>query len=244
MGKIVFWVLILQIYLLSAVDDIPSELNINDNRKDFLENTQEDNASSNKKISFFDNDKVDSYFAVTFGLNTCFLSSSTSDYGTYGNKDSYDKVLLGENIGFSWIINNAESSRYGKWFLEYEIGLYYSKEMSDTDNYENLKNSKSVPYIQLSTTNRAVLKLNRIMFFSLGCGSYYGKGVSKEYRGDSYNLLFLTSYRIQNTELELVYKCRPIDVESLFVEGITMGEYTDIAHTTYQVLKLNLKIRF
>ncbi len=40
MGKFVFWVLILQIFLLSAVDDIPSELNINDNRKDFLENTQ------------------------------------------------------------------------------------------------------------------------------------------------------------------------------------------------------------
>ncbi|MBI9030730.1 hypothetical protein JEZ13_01825 [bacterium] len=68
MGKFVFWVLILQISLLSAVDDIPSKLNLNHNKQDYFGNTQEDNGSSNKKISFFDNDKVDSYFAVTFGL--------------------------------------------------------------------------------------------------------------------------------------------------------------------------------
>ncbi len=145
------------------------------------------------------------------------------------------------------LLNNAESSRYDKWFIEHEIGLYYSKEMSDTNNYENLKNSKSVPYIQLTTTNRAVLKLNRIMFFSLGCGSYYGKGVSEDYRGNSYNLLFLTSYRIQNTELELIYKCKPIDLGSIFDQMHNlMGEYPDIpyTYTTYQVLKLNLKIRF
>lgn len=244
MGKIAFWLLILQISLLPAVQANQSKLNIIHNKQDYLENTQEDNGSSNKAISLIDNNKDDSYFAVTLGLNTCFLSSSTDDYGTYGNKDSFDKVLLGENIGFSWIHNNAESSKYSKWFFEDEVGIYYSKEMSDTDNYDKLKISKSVPYIQVSTFRKAVYKLDRIMFLSLGLGFYYGKGVSKDYRGNSYNLLFLTSYRIYNTELELIYKCKPVDVESIFAQGLTMGEYTDIAYTTNQVLKLNLKMRF
>lgn len=79
MGNIAFWILILQISLLSAVQDNQSKLNINNITQEYLENTQEDHGSSNKKISFFNNNKVDSYFAVTFGLNKSFLYSSTND---------------------------------------------------------------------------------------------------------------------------------------------------------------------
>ncbi len=244
MGKIVFWLLILQLSLLSAVQDNSTEVNISNNNNSYLNDTQENNNSSNKKKSFFNNNIVDSFFAVTFGLNTCFLSSSTDDYETYGNKDSFNRVLLGENIGLSWIFNNAKVSKYDKWFYEHEVGLYYSKEMSDTKNYDDLKASKSVPYLQLSQSSRGVYKINRNMFFSLGVGFYYGKGISKEFRRDSFNLFYISSYRINNIELELIYKCRLIDWDSLFIHGITMGEYTDIAYTTNQVLKLNLKMRF
>ncbi len=82
------------------------------------------------------------------------------------------------------------------------------------------------------------------MFLSLGFGFYFGRGISKEFRGDSFNIFYISSYRINNIEFELIYKCRLIDWDSLFIHGITMGEYTDIAYTTNQVLKLNLKMRF
>ncbi len=243
MGKIVFWLLILQLSLLSAVQDKSTEVNISNNNNSYLNDTK-DNASSKKKISFLNHDKFDIYLALTFGLNTCFLSSSTDDYETYGNKDSFNKVLYGENIGFSWILNNAESSSYNKWFLEHEAGVYYSEEMSDTKSYKVLKASKSVPYIQFAESSRAVYEINQNMFLSLGFGFYFGRGISKEFRGDSFNLFYLSSYRINNIELELIYKCRLIDWDSLFIHGITMGEYTDIAYTTNQVLKLNLKMRY
>jgi hypothetical protein len=247
MGKFILLFLILQITLLAG-EQIDTSLAPKENELTTTINYEEQNETNNfangtwqeKFKAYLSNSERTCMLAITTGLSFSYLKASLDDFY---RDESFEDVVFGPHLGLSVILNKRNTFNPKGIGLEFETGLYFTRGLSKSSDYDELKASKGINYLRVPLTIKGVKQLKSEDFLSAGYSLYVQKGMSKEF--DSYNLgsSYVLGYRRKRIEAEMLVSFVYFDITTVLFKALALNEIAGLVYKKSLVVKFSLKYR-